>query len=58
VFGLAKNVCIGILASIIAAAFPARSSTHVAPVSAIRSLPYTVNGAVLNKMQKILDVPK
>jgi putative ABC transport system permease protein len=50
-----RNVCIGILASVVAAAFPARSSSHVAPVSAIRSLPYTMNGAVLNKAQKLFS---
>jgi putative ABC transport system permease protein len=51
-----KNLCIGILASIVAAAFPARSSTRVSPVSAIRALPYAVNGAVLNRVQKLLSV--
>jgi putative ABC transport system permease protein len=50
-----RNVCIGVLASVIAAAFPARSSTHVAPVSAIRALPYTMNGAVLNRTQKFIS---
>jgi len=51
-----KNLGIGILASVIAAAFPARSSTQVAPVSAIRSLPYAADGAVLNKTIKVLSV--
>jgi len=51
-----KNIGIGILSSIIAAAFPARSSAHVAPVSAIRSLPYGMDGAVLNKVQKIFSI--
>ncbi len=50
-----KNVCIGILASVVAAAFPARSSTHVAPVSAIRSVPYTMNGAVMSNVQKLFS---
>jgi putative ABC transport system permease protein len=53
--GMCKNVFIGVLASILAAAFPARSSTHVAPVSAIRSVAYTMNGSVLNKAQKIFS---
>jgi len=52
--GMLKNISIGILASIVAAAFPARSSSHVAPVSAIRSQPYAMNGAVLNTAQKII----
>lgn len=50
-----KNVCIGILASVVAAAFPARSSTQVVPVSAIRSLPYTMNSAALNNAQKLFS---
>jgi len=54
--GMLKNICIGILASVVAAAFPARSSAHVAPVSAIRSLPYTANGVVLNRTIKVLSV--
>jgi len=53
--GMFKNTCIGVLASVVAAAFPAHSSTHVAPISAIRSLPYTMNNAVLNKAQKIFS---
>jgi len=53
--GMFKNVCIGVLASIVAAAFPARSSAHVEPVSAIRALPYTMSGTVLNKMQKLFS---
>jgi putative ABC transport system permease protein len=52
---LLKDVCIGVLASIIAAAFPARSSTRVAPVSAIRSLPYSADANLLNKTLKILS---
>ena len=55
VLSMFKNICIGILASILAAVFPARSSTQVAPVSAIRSVPYTMNGAVLNRTQKIFS---
>jgi len=53
--GMLKNVGIGILASIVAAAFPSHSSARVAPVSAIRSLPYTMNNAVLNKVQKLFS---
>ena len=54
-YSMLKNIGIGILASIIAAAFPARSSTQVAPVSAIRSLPYAMDGTVLNKAQKFFS---
>jgi putative ABC transport system permease protein len=50
-----KNCCIGILASVIAAAFPARSSAHVAPVSAIRSLPYTAGAARISKTLKLFS---
>ncbi len=42
--GMLRNIGIGIIASVLAAIFPARSSTHVAPVSAIRSQPYAMNG--------------
>ncbi|MDA8098219.1 MAG: FtsX-like permease family protein [Nitrospiraceae bacterium] len=49
-----RNIATGIVASLAAAAFPAYSSTHVAPVSAIRSLAYTSNGTVLRRLQKIL----
>ncbi|HEY6011278.1 MAG TPA: FtsX-like permease family protein, partial [Nitrospirota bacterium] len=55
IFSLSKNVCIGILASILAAAFPARSSAHVAPVSAIRSLAYGANGSALSRTQKLFS---
>ncbi|HWR71664.1 MAG TPA: FtsX-like permease family protein, partial [Nitrospirota bacterium] len=54
-FSMFTNVCTGILASVVAAAFPARSSTQVAPVSAIRSLPYALNGAVLKMAQKLIS---
>jgi len=53
--GMLKNICIGVLSSVAAAAYPARSSTHVAPVSAIRSLPYIMNNAALNKAQKLIS---
>ena len=52
---LFKNVCIGISASIAAAAFPARSSSRIAPVSAIRSQPYAANGIVLSRLYAILS---
>ncbi len=54
-FSMLKNISIGIIASIAAAAFPARSSTQVAPVSAIRSAAYTVNNGLLNRAQKIFS---
>ena len=54
-YSMLKNIGIGIAASVIAAAFPARSSTQVAPVSAIRSLPYAMDGTVLNKAQKFFS---
>jgi putative ABC transport system permease protein len=54
--GMLKNICIGIVASIVAAVFPARSSTRVAPVSAIRSLPYAADGNALNRTINILSV--
>ncbi len=52
---LLKDVCIGVFASIIAAAFPARSSTRIVPVSAIRSLPYSADAHLLNRTLKILS---
>jgi putative ABC transport system permease protein len=54
--GMVKNVCIGILSSVVAAAFPARSSAHIAPVSAIRSTPFVIDGSALNKAQKLLSL--
>lgn len=54
-FSMFKDVCIGVLASVIAAWFPARSSSKIAPVSAIRSLPYAMNSAVLNNAQKFFS---
>jgi putative ABC transport system permease protein len=54
--GMLKNVCIGIGASVSAAVLPARSSTQIAPVSAIRSVPYSENAAALNRTQKLLSV--
>ncbi len=54
--GMFKNLCMGVIASIFAAAFPARASAQVAPVSAIRSQPYALNGVVLNRAQKLFSV--
>jgi putative ABC transport system permease protein len=51
----ARNIGIGVLASILAAAFPARSSARVSPVSAIRSMPYSRNSAGIKTMQKLLS---
>lgn len=53
--GMLKNVCIGVLASVFAAVFPARSSAHVTPVSAIRSVAYAQNGDALKSAQKRLS---
>jgi putative ABC transport system permease protein len=50
-----RNIGIGMLASLLAALFPARSGAQVAPVSAIRSMPYTRNNAGLKKTQKLLS---
>jgi putative ABC transport system permease protein len=48
--GMLGNVGIGVTASVVAAIFPAWSSIRVAPVSAIRSQPYSRNGAVRNRI--------
>jgi putative ABC transport system permease protein len=53
--GMLKNVCIGVIASLAAAVFPARSSAHIAPVSAIRSEAYSRNGPALNRTQKLVS---
>jgi putative ABC transport system permease protein len=53
--GMLRNVGIGVIASVVAAIFPARSSTHVAPVSAIRAQPYTMNGVVRNRVLTLLS---
>jgi putative ABC transport system permease protein len=52
-FHFLKNACIGIGASILAATLPARSTTRIAPVSAIRSLPFSPDGIVLKRAVKI-----
>ncbi|MDH4162590.1 MAG: FtsX-like permease family protein [Nitrospirota bacterium] len=38
---LAKDIAIGVAASVIAAFFPSRSSSRISPISAIRSTPYS-----------------
>ncbi|MHB8773192.1 MAG: ABC transporter permease [Syntrophales bacterium] len=48
--GMLRNVGIGVIASIVAAAFPARSSIRITPVSAIRSQPYAADGAARNRL--------
>ena len=48
--GMLGNVGIGVFASVVAAIFPALSSIQVTPVSAIRSQPYAMNGAVRNRI--------
>jgi putative ABC transport system permease protein len=53
--GILRNIGIGVIASVVAAIFPARSSSHVAPVSAIRSQPYTMNGVVRNRVLTLLS---
>ncbi len=51
-----KDVCIGVGASIAAAALPARSSARIAPVSAIRSLPFATDGVALGRAMKMASL--
>ncbi len=48
-----SDMTIGICASLFAACFPARSSARIAPVSAIRTLPYSPEGFLLGRKIKI-----
>jgi putative ABC transport system permease protein len=44
----------GILASLVAALFPARTSSHISPVSAIRCVPYAEEGLLTSGRMNIL----
>ena len=46
---LAKDVALGMLASLVAAMVPALASTRITPISAIRALPYVENGLLLSR---------
>ncbi len=46
---------IGILASMIAAVFPSRTAARITPISAIRTLPYSGDGAFFGKTIKIVS---
>jgi putative ABC transport system permease protein len=54
-FSVIRNICIGMVASLVAAAFPARSSAHVAPVSAIRSVAYTISSGAMHRTQELFS---
>ena len=51
-----KDICIGIGASVAAAALPARASARIAPVSAIRSLPFSTDDVSLGRAMKIASI--
>lgn len=51
-----KDIGIGMTASIFAAAFPAAASTRIAPVSAIRTLPYSADGFLLSGKIKLAAI--
>ncbi len=50
-----SSMAVGIAASLLAAWFPARSSARIAPVSAIRTLPYPPDGFLLGRSVRVLS---
>lgn len=50
---LIKDVGIGIMASLAAAAFPAFAGARITPVSAIRAVPYSEDGFLLSRKTRI-----
>lgn len=50
------DACIGVAASLGAALFPAFNGANIAPISAIRSLPYSDDGFLLGKRMKFVSL--